>query len=183
MTGPEHYIAAEELLAGSSQPVPSSAVWIANPGRAIRQNHRPVIAAPRSLRPCQSTAPDRPAMSPESGPKSSRRYSAPWSTWTPASSRRSRRTGSGSPLPSVSRPTSSTSHAREPRSAETLARGHAGADRRPQVLRAPACATWSPGLSPERASRLRSAYEDQRPEIRRKRVNVPYVDRSCPPDS
>jgi hypothetical protein len=41
MTGPEHYIAAEELLAGSSQPVPSSAVWIANPGRAIRQNHRP----------------------------------------------------------------------------------------------------------------------------------------------
>jgi hypothetical protein len=49
--------------------------------------------------------------------------------------------------------------------------------------RAPACATWSPGLSPERASRLRSAYEDQRPEIRRKRVNVPYVDRSCPPDS
>jgi hypothetical protein len=28
-----------------------------------------------------------------------------------------------------------------------------------------------------------SAYEDQRPEIRRKRVNVPYVDRSCPPDS
>ena len=54
MTGPEHYIAAEELLAGSSQPVPSSAVWIANPGRAIRQNHRPVISAPRSLRPCQS---------------------------------------------------------------------------------------------------------------------------------
>jgi hypothetical protein len=36
MTGPEHYIAAEELLAGSSQPVPSSAAQVPNPGRAIR---------------------------------------------------------------------------------------------------------------------------------------------------
>ena len=87
MTGPEHYIAAEELLEdvghardeddaarvlgiaqvhatlalaaatavgqgisttghGLSQLGPGSAAQVPNPGRAIRQNHRPVISAP-----------------------------------------------------------------------------------------------------------------------------------------
>src|SRR5271154_7411188 len=73
----------------------------------------------------------------------------------PASSRRSRRTGSGSPLPRVSRPTGSTSqHAREPRSAETPARGHAGADRRPQVLRAQLA---RPGRRPQPGTGLTAA--------------------------